>query len=230
MKLILISGCLLTWSGCQYGKVNLNSDILPAKHDLTQRSRPNQDKEFIVLHDTKLLSRGVKVTSSALPVFGELGMITDGKKDDAPPYTRKDDFLHVQLLETGLQWVQLDLGKPHVLHAIMVWHYFGWCDAGEYSIKKRVYEDIVVQVSNDPEFKKNVKTVFNNDHDNSSGLGKGEDETYLETGEGRRINPEGAKGRYVRLYSCGYKELSRGDAISMQSQVNDYIEVEVYGN
>jgi len=91
-----------------------------------------------------------------------------------------------------------------------------------------VYQDVVVQISNDPAFDKNVKTVFNNDHDNSAGLGKGTDDTYIETSEGRWIDPKGAEARYVRLYSCGHKRYwSTSSAIN--SDTNHYIEVEVYG-
>lgn len=231
-KLISIAICLLTCAGCQHNMVELETDLPPAKHDRTQRPRRKQGAAFLVPRGTRLLSRGVEVTSSDIvpPIIGELEMITDGDKEENPPHGRKDDLLLVELLETGLQWVQLDLGKPHVLHAILVWHYYGWRDAGEYSIERRVYEDVVVQVSNDPAFKKDVKTVFNNDHDNSSGLGKGEDETYLETSEGRWINSKGVKGRYVRLYSRGYKRRWRdGEREPIKKSENTYIEVEVYG-
>ena len=89
-----------------------------------------------------------------------------------------------------------------------------------------MYQDVVIQVSNDPQFKKDVKTVFNNDRDNSSGLGKGKDDTYLETSEGRWISIKGVEGRYVRLYSCGYKT---GTDDKFFEEWNRYTEVEVYG-
>jgi hypothetical protein len=210
--------------------VVLETDLPPAKHDRTQKPRPKQGKAFLVPQGTKLLSRGVKVTSSdkPFPLIGWLEMITDGDKEK-PPQRFKDDSLLVELFEAGLQWVQLDLGKPHALHAILVWHYYGWRDAGEYSIRQRVYEDVVVQISNDPAFKKNVKTVFNNDHDNSSGLGKGKDGTYLETSEGLWVDPKGLEGRYVRLYSHGHKCGRKHDGAMTKVDSNQYIEVEVYG-
>jgi hypothetical protein len=82
-----------------------------------------------------------------------------------------------------------------------------------------VYHDVVVQVSDDPAFKTGVRTLFNNDHDNSSGLGAGSDHAYVETHEGRLIPAEGVRARYVRLYSNG----------NTTDELNDYCEVEVYG-
>jgi len=215
--------------------VELETDLPPAKLDRTQKPRRKQGEAFLVPQGTKLLSRGVEVTSSEkLPFTGELEMITDGNEgalDGAP-------WIYYVELGPGLQWVQLDLGKPHALHAILVWHYycpesydhrFYWERIGEWP---RVYQDVVVQISNDPAFKKDVKTVFNNDHDNSSGLGKGKDDTYVETSEGRWIDPKGMEGRYVRLYSRGSKRQWRGGGPRDFDEYNDdnhYIEVEVYG-
>jgi hypothetical protein len=78
---------------------------------------------------------------------------------------------------------------------------------------------VVVQISNDPAFATGVTTVFNNDYDNSSTLGKGSDAPYIETPYGLLIPVKGIKGRYVRLYSQG----------NTSNDLNHYIEVEVYG-
>ena len=146
--------------------------------------------------------------------------------------------MHLAQLGLVEQWVQLDLGKSYALHAILVWH----CYSPEsYDFKyngpqdpewdlAHVYQDVVVQISNDPAFDKDVKTVFNNDDDNSTGLGKGTDDTYIETSEGRWIDPKGAAARYVRLYSCGHKRYwSTSVQKPIYSDTNHYIEVEVYG-
>jgi hypothetical protein len=82
-----------------------------------------------------------------------------------------------------------------------------------------VYFNVVVQVSDDPDFIQNVKTVFNNDAVNRTGLGVGKDPLYIETYEGRLIDARGVRGRYVRLYSRG----------NSSTEMNHYIEVEVYG-
>ena len=158
---------------------------------------------FYVPKGTALLSLNKSVTSSdSLPVIGELEMITDGEKSGGDGY-----FVE---LGPAPQWVQIDLGAPHPLQAILVWHYHS---------QARVYRDVVVQVSDDPAFKKGVTTVFNSDHDNSSKLGAGPDKEYIEVAEGRLIDPKGVKGRYVRLYSNG----------NTTNDLNHYVEVEVYG-
>ncbi len=211
--------------------VELETD-LPSifKENPIPRRKPGEP--FLVPQGTKLLSRGVEVTSSdEEPIIGKLEMITDGNEED------QDMGYDSYSVESGygLQWVQLDLGKPHALYAILVWHYYlprpsdYWNVVGQELDKlPRVYQDVVVQISNDPAFKKDVKTIFNNDHDNSSGLGKGKDDAYVETSEGRWINPKGVEGRYVRLYSDGYNLLLDGKPVS-GGEDNHYIEVEVYG-
>lgn len=90
-----------------------------------------------------------------------------------------------------------------------MWHYHS---------NARVYHDVIIQVSNDKNFINDVKTVYNNDHDNSAGMGIGKEKEYWETFEGRLINVSGVKGRYVRLYSNG----------STEDDMNHYTEVEVF--
>ena len=143
------------------------------------------------------------VTASTNTNFGKLSFITDGE------ISHEEKVLLE--LGPGLQWVQIDLEKPHDIYGIMVWHSYA---------EERVYFDMIVQVSTDPEFKKDVTTVFNADHDNSSGLGAGKNKEYKESYRGHIIPlPDGAKGRYVRLYSNG------NDA----DQMSRYVEVEVFG-
>lgn len=158
---------------------------------------------FLVPVGTVLLSAGKPVTSSDKePVIGELAFITDGKKSG-------EDGYYVEL-GPGEQWVQLDLGKPQPLAAIVVWHYHS---------QARVYRDVVVQVSDDKDFISGVTTLFNNDHDNTSGLGIGKDKEYIETFEGKLVDAKGVKARYIRLYSGG----------NTSNDMNHYVEVEVFG-
>jgi hypothetical protein len=158
---------------------------------------------FYVPAGTKLVSGTRAVRSSDQnPVIGELDMITDGEKSGADGY-----FVE---LGPGRQWIQIDLRASYDLHAILAWHYHA---------QARVYRDVIVQVSDDREFGKNVTTVFNNDHDNSARLGAGKDKEYIEVAEGRLFDPKGARGRYVRLYSSG----------NTANDLNHYVEVEVFG-
>lgn len=159
--------------------------------------------DFMVPSGTKLLSKGKPVTSSdSLPVIGELSYITDGDKTGT-------DGTYVEL-GPNPQWVQVDLGSSANIAAIVVWHFHS---------QARVYHDVMVQISDDKDFKKGVKTVYNNDDDNSSKLGKGRDLAYIETYQGRIFDGKGGTGRYVRLYSNG----------NTSDELNHYCEVEVFG-
>jgi hypothetical protein len=159
--------------------------------------------DIMVSAESKLLSRGKKVTSSdSLPVIGELSFITDGDKTGI-------DGAYVEL-GPNTQWVQVDLGASAKIDAVAVWHFHS---------QARVYHDVVVQISDDPEFKKGVKTIFNNDDDNSSKLGKGGEKSYVETNHGRVLPADGATGRYVRLYRNG----------NTSDELNHYCEIEVFG-
>ena len=159
--------------------------------------------DIMVAPDVKLLSKGKKVTSSdSLPVIGELSFITDGDKTGI-------DGAYVEL-GPNTQWVQVDLGSSAKIAAVAVWHFHS---------QARVYHDVVIQISDDAEFKKGVTTIFNTDDDNSSKLGKGADKSYVETNNGRVVDAKNTAGRYVRLYSNG----------NTSDELNHYCEVEVFG-
>jgi hypothetical protein len=143
------------------------------------------------------------VTSSdEQPIIGEIKMITDGDKEAA-------DGSYVEL-GPFKQHITIDLGAPHNIYAIVVWHYHK---------QARVYKDVVVQVADDADFITNVRAVFNNDEDNSSGLGVGSNMNYVDTSEGKLIDAKGVVARYVRCYSNG----------NTSNDLNNYIESEVYG-
>jgi hypothetical protein len=158
---------------------------------------------FFVAKGTKILSLKKPVISSDMqPVIGELNFITDGEKSGEDGY-----FIE---LGPGKQWIQIDLQGEFNLNAVVVWHYHA---------QARVYRDVVVQVSDDKDFVNGVTTLFNNDHDNTTGLGIGKDKEYIETNEGKLIDPKGLKARYLRLFSNG----------NTSNDMNHYVEVEVYG-
>jgi hypothetical protein len=175
----------------------------PLKLANLEKPRVGRRPDLMVPAGTVNLSRGKPVTASdSLPVIGELTLITDGDKSG-------DDGTYVEF-GPGLQWVQIDLQSRAKIAAIAVWHFHS---------QARAYHDVIVQVSDDPEFKKDVHTLFNNDDNNSAGLGVGTDPAYVETYEGRLIEGKGVMGRYVRLYSNG----------NTSDELNHYVEVEVYG-
>ena len=165
---------------------------------------PDKEPTFLVPKEAVLLSKGKNVTSSdAEPFIGELKFITDGDKQAGQGY-----FVELQ---EGPQWVQIDLEKSAAINAICVWHFHS---------QKRAYKGVVIQVSDDPKFAPAATTtVYNNDYENVSKLGKGSDNPYVESRFGLIADGKGAKGRYVRLYSNG----------NTSSEMNHYIEVEVYG-
>ncbi|MQY64129.1 MAG: hypothetical protein GH143_07485 [Calditrichaeota bacterium] len=158
---------------------------------------------FLAPAGTKNVALGRPVASSdEEPIIGEIELTTDSDKEAT-------DGSYVEL-GPFLQNITIDLGAEHDIYAILIWHFHK---------QPRVYYDVVVQVADDPDFISNVRTLFNNDHDNSSGLGVGRDLHYVETSEGKLIDAKGARARYVRLYSNG----------NTSNDLNHYIEVEVYG-
>jgi hypothetical protein len=158
---------------------------------------------YVVPQGTTNLAAGKAVSGSdEEPVIGELEQITDGDKEGV-------EGSYVEL-GPGKQYVQIDLGAPATLYAIVLWHFHS---------QARVYHDVIVQTAADEDFITDVKTVYNNDHDNSAGLGVGKDFEYIETYEGRLIPVDGVTARYVRFYSHG----------NTSDEMNHYTEIEVYG-
>jgi hypothetical protein len=149
----------------------------------------------------KNVAAGKPVTSSVKPFLGDLSQITDGKKEPTD-----DDAVE---FKKGSQWVQVDLGQSYAIHAVAMWHDHRYVQA---------FHDVIVQVSDDPEFKSGVTTLYNNDTDNSSGFGVGTDREYFEMQFGRVAPGKGTKARYVRGYIKG----------SNQSALNCWEEIEVY--
>jgi F5/8 type C domain-containing protein len=169
----------------------------PHIEPLSDKPRP----AFMAPRGVKNVALGKPVTSSVVPFSGELSQVTDGKKEafdsDAVEFKK------------GTQWVQIDLGETYSIYAIALWHDHRYI---------QVIHDVIVQVSDDPEFKNNVQTLFNSDLDNSSGLGVGADREYFETNQGKVIDAKGVKARYVRGYTKG----GTGTAL------NCWQEIEVY--
>jgi ribosomal protein L35AE/L33A len=156
---------------------------------------------------TNLAAKKPVTSSDSNPIIGELSLVTDGDKDGS-------DGSFVELAP-GKQWIQIDLGKPADISAVVMWHYHA---------EGRVYHGVVIQISDDPDFTKGVKTVFNNDFENAWGFGVGKNLEYIDDYRGKAIavkddKGQPVRGRYVRLHSNG----------NTSSDQNHYIEVEVFG-
>lgn len=156
---------------------------------------------FLVPKGVTNVALAKPVTSSSTPFSGELVQITDGQKE--PSDDQAVEF------KKGTQWVQVDLGNSYVIYAIAIW---------QDNRTIQAFHDVVVQVSDDPGFKTGVVTLYNNDLDNSSGLGIGGDKEYFETKFGRVVDGKGTKARYLRSYTKG----------STGSVFNAHQEIEVY--
>ncbi|MHC4250448.1 MAG: hypothetical protein ACYS9X_15070 [Planctomycetota bacterium] len=168
-----------------------------------KRSDGKPRPALMVPAGTRNVSSGKPVSASDVrPIIGDVEQITDGDKEAG-------GGSYVEL-GPGTQHVTIDLEGEHEIRAIVVWHCHG---------EVRVCRDVIVRIADDPECIMGVSTLFNNDHDNSSGLGIGKDYEYFETREGLLVEAGGARARYVRLYSNG----------SNADEMNRYAEVEVYG-
>ena len=156
-------------------------------------------------------------TAPGEPANAALGKTVTGGPDsvsaaDAPKITDggkgEDDYVGAG---EGLQWIQIDLGESCDINKVKVWHYFA---------DGRTYHDIIIQVSDTSDFSGGVTTVFNNDGDNSAGLGAGTDQEYAEGPNGKTVNFDTISARYVRFYSNG----STGG----YAPANHYVEAEVW--
>lgn len=173
---------------------------IPAGSTVELNAKP--PPPLLVPRDAVNVAPGKKITcSDKNATAGDLAKLTDGDKEA--------EESSILLLRKGLQWVQFDLGVPHEIYAIVVWHAFD---------TSKIYRSVIVQAADDADFTDNARTFFNNDRENSSGLGVGADRQYFESNQGKIINGKGARARFVRLYSNG----------SSDSRLNEYTEVEIY--
>lgn len=177
---------------------------VPAKLPNLEQPDPSKIiKSFMAPAGTVNVALNKPVTSSdPAPIIGELELVTDGDPDGS-------DGCFVELAP-GPQWVQIDLEQSTTLNKIAMWHYHKQAQA---------YVAVVVQASDDPEFKTGVTTLFNSDIDNVHGFGAGKDPAYIETNHGRVVDGKGTKARYIRLYSNG----------NTSNEMNHYCEVQVFG-
>lgn len=113
-----------------------------------------------------------------------------------------EDLITDGSIETGYStsiysdplWVAVDLGTSTALDSIILWHYYA---------DGRSYNDVIVQVSDDSEFRSDVVTLFNNDATGELGQGMGSNSPYAESAAGLTVDASGNTARYVRVWSNG---------------------------
>ncbi len=162
------------------------------------------------------VARNKAVTTNAPTTSNQpLSALTDG-------VTARDKYV-LYSVSTGPKWAQVDLGRAYEITRLNVRSDWG-SSAGVY----RTARDVVVQLSNDPDFATGVTTVFNNDADNSAGLGAGTDEEYLEPGDGSGkdiVLAAPVNARYVRFWANGHIRVN-----GQLNLVNTPIEIEAYAD
>ena len=141
-------------------------------------------------------------------------MTSDSAKAGVPGQINDGDTAYGQdsvlMLPVGHQYAQIDFGGAHELYALLLWHFH----EGE-----RVYFDVVIQISDDEAFTENVRTGFNNDHDNTLGLGEGKDLEYIEDYRGKFIELDKQTAVAIRFHSNG----------NTTDDFNHYVEAQVFG-
>ncbi|WP_420871967.1 discoidin domain-containing protein [Cohnella rhizosphaerae] len=156
----------------------------------------------VVLESTVNVALGKTVsTNGAVSGGGSVSVVTDGARGSS-------GYALISVAD-GPKWVQADLGQTYAISRINVLN-----DWGGTSGVARTGRDHVVQLSNDPTFATGVTTVFNNDTDNSAGLGAGSDAAYQEPTDGTGKNivlTTPVNARYVRSWANGHVRVTGGD-------------------
>jgi hypothetical protein len=162
------------------------------------------------------VARGKEVTSNGTATAGtSLANVTDG-------VLGRTNYALISTAD-GPKYVQIDLGEEWEIAEVRLIN-----DWGSSSATYRTGNDYVLQLSNDPDFLTGVTTIFNNDADNTLGLGAGTDPEYVEYGDGggRTIALEDTVwARYVRFWGNGHTRVN-GEV----HQVNTPVEIEVYAD
>ena len=170
--------------------------------------------DFMVPEGLVNLAQGCPVTlvdGNPDGISGALSRITDWNKK-----SNEDDYVEF-LPNDMLQTIQIDLGAEREVVCVVIWHYYK---------NAVVYRDVIVQCAEDADMKTNHAILFNNDYDNSAGLGKGTDQPYFAGWWGEIVDARphgrltnGRRARYVRVSTCG------GEA----GEDTRFVEIAVYG-
>lgn len=156
-------------------------------------------KVFTAPIGSEIVSINKPVSGRDRPTQGSLEWITDGES-----FCGSGGEYEVWFGEIP-SWIRIDLETAQYIDQIWLWH-------GQGSLARRqtpeVFEDVIIQISNDVDFQRGVTTLFNSDDDGSCGQGAGGDATYMETNHGLGVSAKGQRARYVRVW--GGKAYSGG--------------------
>lgn len=134
--------------------------------------------------------------------------LNDENKDYKNNYLELNDTSDKQ---NHSRYVQIDLGDEYNLNKI---HLTRYADG-------RMYGPTVIELSKDSKFKEKVQ-VFNSDKNGDvHNLGKGKDELYSETTDGKSVEFDTTTARYIRVYVSGNS--------NKQSTSDHLVELEAYG-
>ena len=116
----------------------------PKDIQLSAYVEPLSDKPrppMMVPAGLKNLAAGAKLTASDKNATAStLEKVTDGDKEASDQ--------SIIFLRKGTQWVELDLGSPQEIFAVVIWHAHNMA---------KIYRDVVVQAAADPDFIENVR-------------------------------------------------------------------------
>ena len=220
-----------------YDASKLNPNV--QKGNLVFADRLTGDVEYITLHDKGLgfdevgelkpeenVERNVvssktnkKVKISAYDVTDKKAVtekgerpfshLNDGNKDTQNNYLELDDTSDKT---NHSRYVQVDLGDEYELNRIHLTRYYS---------DSRTYGPTVIELSKNEDFKEKMQ-VFNSDKDGTvHNLGKGKDDLYTETAEGKEVTFEKTTARYIRVYVNGQA--------NKKSSSDHIVELEAYG-
>ncbi|NEW04977.1 hypothetical protein GK047_02955 [Paenibacillus sp. SYP-B3998] len=144
------------------------------------------------------VAAGKVITSNA--TLTNKALATDGVSNDSNSFAEA---------ASGLKYIQIDFGASYSINKVNLWHYFS---------DGRTYKDVIVRLSSSSTFGSGTTTVFNNDTNNSAGLGTGTNAEYAETSAGKTITFNPVNARYLRIYSNG----------SSVNAYNHFVEVQAW--
>ncbi len=204
---LIVKGDFTDWGRIGINWFKFDTETVPDPGESPEPTSSPEPTPPPVSNVYRNMASGKTVTCNAVNQEG-LELITDGDFSDPDKYALVGDGSPGG--DPGPTYVQIDLGKAYYLDKVNIWHYYGSQDTG------RIYRDVIVQLSNDPDFNEKV-TVFNNDNDNSAGQGKGRDKEFVATEAGKEITFAPVYARYLRVWTNGNTDNPASHIVEIQA-------------